>query len=543
MKKILILLTLFAMALAAYGQDLPKPGDVPKEYRKEYKRLKSDVIDRVEQSEKDGWDIVLDPIEQVPTAVYDARAAAFDNWGENLLLPNDLRQRIKAECKHKVVVKIGDTAGKYDHNDLKKGQLPGSDYSGQGLQDGHGHSTHVAGIIAGDVGGLAWELVDAGLLTFKPVKVLGDNGSGSFSWVANAIAGERANDETLLSQGTAVVYNFSLGGGTSLVGTVETELKKSTDVGVLFVCAAGNSGGPVNYPGKSGYTAATAALQQSLQVASFSSRGPEVTTAMPGVSILSTWKDGGYATLSGTSMASPFATAAAAIAVSKWGLMKQAELTAYLAKVAQDLGDPGKDNLYGWGISYIRAILDTAPGGTPPPDPDPDPEPEPTPFPKRTITFEIPGSFVMLWDVYVPGQEKKRAPEVAAFTRELGAYQFGVTAAGVDFLTVDEPSAASLKRLTVTGLTVEVESAVDAAETAKLLRELTAKYFTSRAVYMGPPVDFYTATYWTAYFYDMILTRQYKGPEVLKVVEITGTDEAGNAVRLEGDELKDILNQ
>jgi len=542
MKNILLLLIALIVAIGATAQDeLPKPGDIPKEYRKEYRKTKSDVLDNIKEAEKDGFDIILDPIEQVPTEILEARAMDFKNWGADILANLEVRSRIRSECKHQVVVKPGDTAGKYDHADLLKGQLPGADYSGKGLQDGNGHGTHVAGIIAGEAGGLAWELVDMGLLTFKPIKVLGDNGSGSFSWVANAIAGERAEDETLLSQGTGVVYNFSLGGGTSLIGTVEAELKKSTDAGVLFVCAAGNSGGPVNYPGKSSYTAATAALQQSLQVASFSSRGPEVTTAMPGVAILSTWKNGGYATLSGTSMASPFATAAAAIAVSKWGLMSQQQLTAYLAKVAQDLGDPGKDDLYGWGISYIRAILDTAPGGTPPPDPDPDPEPEPTPFPKRTITFEIPSSFVMLWDVYTPSQgDKKKAPEDLAFARQLGAYQFGVTGGGIDFLTVDEPAAAGLKRLTVTGLTVEVETTVDAAETAKLLRDLTANYFTSRAVYMGPPVDFYTATYWTAYFYDLILTRQYKGPPSLKVVAITGTDEAGNAVRLEGDELKDI---
>lgn len=539
MKKFLLTLAALAFISGAWAQVAPDKRDVPKEYRKELKRIVADYENQVEE----GWDIVLDPIEAIPTDIIETRAEAFGNWGEKILIPDDIRQRIRTECKGKVVVKIGDTAGSYSHADLQKGQLPGSNYSSSPLPDVHGHSTHVAGIIAGDVGGLAWELVDAGLLKFKPVKVLSDNGSGSFSWVANAIASERKEDETLISQGTGVIYNFSLGGGTALVGSVETELKKSTEAGVLFVCAAGNSGGPVNYPGMSAYTSATSALQQSLVIAGFSSRGPEVTTSMPGVSIYSTWKDNTYASLSGTSMASPFAAAAAAIAVSKWGLMSQGELHTYLAKVAQDLGEPGKDNLYGWGISYIRAILDTDPDtGNPPPPPPPPPDDDPPvkPWPKRSITFPIPGDFTMYWQEYTAPGEKKPQRGPIDFSRQLGAYQFGVTDAGVDFLTVDEPGVTELRRLSVRGLALDVETEEETGAAAEKLSAQVQEYFTNRAVYMSPPADHYTATYFTAYFLDMLLQRREDGYKKIRVLEITGVDEKGRPVRLTEKELKDI---
>lgn len=534
MKKIIFTIALLAVSAALMAQVSPDKKDVPREYRKELKRINAEYENRVEE----GWDIVLDPIEAVPTDIIETRAEAFGNWGEKVLIPSDIRQRIRTECKTPVIVKIGDTAGSYDHADLQKGQLPGSNYSSSPMPDLHGHSTHVAGIIAGNTGGLAWELVDMGLLKFKAVKVLGDNGSGSFSWVANAIASERKEDETHISQGKGVLYNFSLGGGTSLVGAVETELKLSTEAGVLFICAAGNSGGPVNYPGKSGYTAATGALQESLTIASFSSRGPEVTTAMPGVSIYSTWKNNTYASLSGTSMASPFATAAAAVAVSKWGLMTQEQLATYLAKVSADLGAPGKDDLYGWGISYIRAVLDTDPktGNPPPPPPPDDPEPEPIKWPKRTYTFEFDGPYTMLWQEYI----QERRSENKAYSRALGSFQFGATETGTEFLTVDAPAAAELRRLTITGLKVEAEYQDETGKFVHGLEELTGKYFTNRAIYMAPPADFATAAYYTAYFYDLILTKYWEGPEKLKVVEIAGVDENGNLVTLREKDLKDI---
>ena len=382
-----IIFFLFALLpLFAIGQRLetmPRPGEVPPGYRAEYRKLLNAYEREAAQLRSEGWDIILPPEEQVPTLISTAGILAQTNWGEQTLLPSDIRARILNECKYKVLIKITDTGGKLSHADLQAGQLPGKSYTGEALlEDGNGHSTHVAGIIAGRDLGLAYELVKKNLLTFKPVKILTDGGSGSFTWAANAYASERAEDLQFKAAGTTVIYSGSFGGGTTIVGAVETELQKSVDAGIMYIYASGNTGAAVNYPAMSPLAIAAASLDQSMVVSSYSSRGPQVANAMPGRNINSTYKDNTYAILSGTSMATPFLSAAAAIAVSKWGpwlLPNQSTLKGYFAKIATDIPPPGKDDPSGFGVLFIRAILDTPPSGTPPPPPPPVDPPAPTP--------------------------------------------------------------------------------------------------------------------------------------------------------------------
>lgn len=382
MKRIIFAIALL-LPLLAIGQRsvfLPPPSEVAPEYRKEYRASLKEFATRYDELKAAGYDIILDDLSSVPTAVSIPTVSAQTNWGEQTLLPSDIRARILNECKYKVVVKITDTGGALSHPDLQQGQIPGKSYTGEALlEDGNGHATHVAGIIAGRDIGLAYELVKKGLLTFKPVKILTDGGSGSFAWTANAYASERDEDVALKAAGTSVIYSGSFGGGTAIVGSVETELQKSTDAGIIFVFASGNTGGPVNYPAMSPLVIACGSLDQSLIVSNYSSRGPEVDNAMPGRNINSTYKGGVYATLSGTSMATPFLSAAAAIAVSKWGpglLPNTAAMKAYLTRIATDIPPAGRDDAAGWGVVFIRAILDTQPSGTPPPPPPPvDPAP------------------------------------------------------------------------------------------------------------------------------------------------------------------------
>lgn len=381
---------LFVAGLTA---QVPFLEDLTPKERREYRRAIKDAERRADNA-RDDWDIVLDPIETTPIFVDGARAADFSNWG-NTLLRGELASRMVAECAYPVIVKIADTGSAYNHPDLTTGILPGSQYTTeQGVfPDGHGHSTHVAGIVGGKVGGLAWPLVQSGRVRIEPVQVLGTSGSGSFTWVANALNGERAEDNTLRSQGVRVVYNFSLGGGNSLVGAVETAAKASVEAGAVLVAAAGNNGGPVSYPGLSEWFICVSAIDQNSKIASFSNRGAQVDFTAPGVGINSTYK-GSYAALSGTSMAAPFVTALSAIAISKWGpkLPNQSAVMAYLARIATDLGQAGRDDFFGNGLVFVKAILDTDPasgGGNPPPPPPPV-EPETT-----SVTATFSGPFAM----------------------------------------------------------------------------------------------------------------------------------------------------
>lgn len=195
--------------------------------------------------------------------------------------------------------------------------------------DAHGHGTHVAGSALADGGddgaGIYGVAPQADLWAYK---VLGDNGSGYSDDIAAAI--RHAADQAT-STGTKTVINMSLGsaGNDSLISSAVTY---AYNKGVLVVAAAGNEGpsqGSIGYPGALVNAVAVAALENVQQngtyrVADFSSRGyastdgdyviqqGDVEISAPGAAIYSTWNNGGYNTISGTSMASPHAAGLAA---------------------------------------------------------------------------------------------------------------------------------------------------------------------------------------------------------------------------------------
>ena len=167
----------------------------------------------------------------------------------------------------------------------------------------NGHGTHVAGTVAAIDNGIGVVGVAPGT-TVVAVKVLDRRGSGSYSGVIAGIDYVAANG----SNGD--VANMSLGGGYSAELNAAVEAAAAT--GVKFVLAAGNEStdaatkSPASANGPNVYTISSFA--QGDNWSSFSNYGnPPVDFAEPGSAILSTYKDGGYATLSGTSMASPHA--------------------------------------------------------------------------------------------------------------------------------------------------------------------------------------------------------------------------------------------
>ncbi len=170
--------------------------------------------------------------------------------------------------------------------------------------DANGHGTHVAGTIAAIDNAEGVVGVAAGA-TVISVRVLDRRGSGSLSGVIAGIDYVGANGKS------GDVANMSLGGGvsTSLDQAVESAAQSS---GVKFALAAGNESdnannhSPARANGNNVYT--ISAMDINDNFASFSNYGnPPIDYCAPGVSILSTWKDGGYNTISGTSMATPHA--------------------------------------------------------------------------------------------------------------------------------------------------------------------------------------------------------------------------------------------
>jgi subtilisin family serine protease len=159
-------------------------------------------------------------------------------------------------------------------------------------------NTHVAGIIAANCGDGIGVMGVAPSTKLIPIKALSDDGSGSFDYIVRALE---------IAMGLDVdVINMSLGTasdpGTPQIHNLLQEIAKQ---GKIVVCASGNDGASVNFPARYDEVIAVAAVESSGQLARFSSRGPELDTAAPGVKIYSTWGNNQYTNLDGTSMACP----------------------------------------------------------------------------------------------------------------------------------------------------------------------------------------------------------------------------------------------
>lgn len=228
-----------------------------------------------------------------------------------------------------IKVAVVDTGVDYTHPDLSlnyKGGYNAIDPEASPLDD-NGHGTHVSGTIGAirDGKGVAGVAPKASLYG---VKVLSASGSGSYSDIIDGIQWCVKNE--------IQVINMSLGGRYSIASFHEA-IQKAKEAGITIVCAAGNDGGAVNYPAKYEETIAVSASNSSDNVAYFSSRGAEIDFIAPGVSVYSTYKDGKYATLSGTSMASPH-VAGLAVLSAAIGNSSPDAVKASLTGAATDIG-------------------------------------------------------------------------------------------------------------------------------------------------------------------------------------------------------------
>lgn len=199
-------------------------------------------------------------------------------------------------------------------------------------QDDNGHGTHVAGIIAGKTYG-AGKAVDV-----YGVRVLNGSGSGTISGV---IAGV---DWVAAHARKPAVANFSLGGGASTA--LDDAVRRLIASGVTVVVSAGSSGsGTVNTsPARVAEAITVGATTQTDARGSFSNYGPGVDLYAPGVNIKSAWhtSDTATNTLSGTSMATAFASGVAARHLQFTPTAAPAQVHAELVREATPLPWGGK---------------------------------------------------------------------------------------------------------------------------------------------------------------------------------------------------------
>ena len=216
----------------------------------------------------------------------------------------------------------------------------------RGTTDCNGHGTHVAGTIGSATYGVA-EAV-----TLVPIRVLSCTGSGSTSGVIAGIDWAISHH----TSGVPAVMNLSLGGGANVL--LDEAVRKAVTDGIVVVVAAGNDGRETDTALHNACLYSPAREPQAITVGSstsndarsgFSNYGTCVDLFAPGSSILSTWLNGGTATLNGTSMASPHvAGAVAAIWGTNLSLTSTSIQTMTLASVsANKLSDTrtGSPNL------------------------------------------------------------------------------------------------------------------------------------------------------------------------------------------------------
>ena len=227
-----------------------------------------------------------------------------------------------------------------------------------GTGDPNGHGTHVAGIIAASLNGVGVAGL-ANQATILPVRILDASGSGDTSSLARGII--------LSAQRGAKVISMSLG-GSGHDPAVQRAIAYASGLSSTIVAAVGNDSYvnvpiyPAAYPGVIG----VGSIDNFFEHSYFSNEGSFVDIAAPGEYIYSTVGNSwGYK--SGTSMATPFVSATAALILATNPLLKPAQIQAVLLGTAEDdpAGD-GRDNQFGYGLvradrSVARAAL--LPGG------------------------------------------------------------------------------------------------------------------------------------------------------------------------------------
>ncbi|MDI3481554.1 MAG: in [Tepidanaerobacteraceae bacterium] len=247
-------------------------------------------------------------------------------------------------------IKVGiiDTGVDINHPDLKDNvKEVGSVMDCKNIIDDNGHGSHVAGIIAALDNNIGVVGV-APRVDLYPVKAFDKSGRGNISNVIDALG--------WCVEKKVQVVNMSFGFAKNSMA-LERAIKEAYRQNIVLVAAAGNSGGDdsVMYPAKYPEVIAVAASNSANKAAWFSSGGPEVDVIAPGVSIPSTYKEGGYKSMSGTSMASPHVTAACALVLTKTN-MNPAKVKEVLTSSAIDIGIP--KNKQGEGlVNVYRATI------------------------------------------------------------------------------------------------------------------------------------------------------------------------------------------
>lgn len=278
------------------------------------------------------------------TIIIDELDDDFDiDWGVRVINAPKLWKHTKGEG---VKVAVIDTGIDMNHPDLKdkiKGTINIFDKTTRDVTDVYGHGTHVAGLIAGELTGVAPN-VDLYI-----ANVLNDKGLGRIVDILDGV--------TYAINSNVDILCMSLGVNKKLPQILEERIKKAVNKGIVVVCATGNNGKQgVAYPASYDFVVGVGGVNQDLKRADFSNYGFDMDIVAPSVDILSTWKDGKYAYMSGTSTASPLV--AGGLALIKSYYRKQGiEITPTQIKEMITKLNTKKNRFLGYGLFDVAKIV------------------------------------------------------------------------------------------------------------------------------------------------------------------------------------------
>jgi thermitase len=273
---------------------------------------------------------------------------------------------ITAPAAHEVsqgagaLVAVLDTGVDASHPDLAGAIRVGPDFVGDNAgEDLNGHGTNLAGIIAGVPGngiGIEGAAPEAKVLS---IRVLDAHMAGNTAMLAKGI-------DAAVAAGAHVI-NLSLNADVSLARTLDITdpmvgaMQRAVAAGVVVVAAAGNQGLPLcSQPLAVTGILCVAAVDKAQKITAYSNYAVRVDVVAPGGDdvdgIASTAPGGGYAAMRGTSQATPQVSALAALLVAR-GLRGQ-QIVDRIKQTARDLGTPGQDLEFGYGIIDMNAAAD-----------------------------------------------------------------------------------------------------------------------------------------------------------------------------------------
>ncbi len=263
---------------------------------------------------------------------------------------------------------IFDTGTQQDHPDLN--QIPGGDFTGENFPGGGAanvcerHGTAVMGCVVGipenglgTVGSAPLSLAASARIGVTPVtSPCGGTFSSSTAWVGNGLNSAMANGYR--------VTNHSYGGGNN-TATLAAIYAQTRQNGLIHFASAGNSaGGATRWPANYAAVLCVSATNRFGNIASFSTTGPEVDFSAPGEAIITTdrtandgYLSGDSVSINGTSFSSPLTAGVAALVLSVRPDLTGPQVEQILRLTARDVGAPGYDTTFGYGMPDATAAV------------------------------------------------------------------------------------------------------------------------------------------------------------------------------------------